>query len=103
MTLTCKCSENSKLQVLIITGGHEYEHEEFKDMLDSFSGVEYEEVVQPLANQIYLSDSIDKYDAIIYYDMVQEISKDQKSAFISMLQKKKGLVFLHHSLASYQD
>ena len=96
-------SSNEKKLILIITGGHDFEEEAFFNMFQHFEGVEYQLAVQPLANNVYGSDSIDKYDALVFYDMVQDISEAQKKAFIAMLEKGKGIVFLHHSLASYQD
>jgi hypothetical protein len=34
--------------------------------------------------------------------MWQEISEEQQEAYLDLLEKGQGLVFLHHSLASYQ-
>jgi len=103
MITTNSCLSNEKILILIITGGHDFEEEAFFKMFKDFEGLEYQLAVQPLANNVYSSDSIDKYDALVFYDMVQDISEVQKKAFIAMLEKGKGLVFLHHSLASYQD
>ncbi|MEA1878521.1 MAG: ThuA domain-containing protein [Bacteroidota bacterium] len=97
------CDGRQSHKILIITGGHEYDRENFVEMFESFEGIEFDEAIQPEANQIYASDSIDQYDVLVYYDMVQEISEEQKSAFLEMMEQGKGIVFLHHSLASYQD
>ncbi len=103
LIMTSSYSSNEKMLILIITGGHDFEEEAFLNMFQDFEGIEYQFAVQPLANNVYCSDSIDKYDALVFYDMVQDISESQKEAFITMLEKGKGLVFLHHSLVSYQD
>ena len=101
---TTNCySSNEKKLILIITGGHDFEEEAFFKMFQAYDGIEYQLAVQPLANNVYSSDSIGQYDALVFYDMVQDISETQKKAFIAMLEKGKGLVFLHHSLVSYQD
>ncbi len=100
---TNSCLSNEKKLILIITGGHDFEEEAFFKMFQAFEGIEYQLAVQPLANNVYSSDSISKYDALVFYDMIQDISEVQKKAYIAMLEKGKGLVFLHHSLASYQD
>lgn len=97
------CISQSDIEVLVITGGHEYDRKNFVKMFESFDGVGFTEAFLPEANEIYLSDSLDQYDVIVYYDMFQEISDEQKEAFLKMLHKGTGIVFLHHSIASYQD
>ncbi|MCK4466204.1 MAG: ThuA domain-containing protein [Bacteroidales bacterium] len=95
--------DSPEIRVLVITGGHAFEHEAFFEMFDSLSGITYTEVTQPDANQLYSSPMMNKYDALVFYDMVQEITDEQKEAFINLLEEGKGMIFLHHSLASYQE
>jgi type 1 glutamine amidotransferase len=102
MTSFYHCNENSKMKVLIITGGHDFERDAFFDMFDSFTEIEYKEVVHPEANQSYASPMIDSVDVLIFYDMMQEISDQQKEDLLKLLDRGKSLLFLHHSLASYQ-
>ena len=102
LVLTSCVQDNSK-SILVLTGGHEYDSLNFFRAFESFDDLNYDHLIQPEANEIYGSDSIDKYDVLVYFDLVQEITDDQKSAFIDMLNKGKGIVFLHHSIASYQD
>jgi len=99
---TVSCQAQPKQRVLIITGGHEFEREAFFNIFDDMTGIEYREVTQPEANQIYDSDLMERFDVLLFYDMVQEIGEDQKEAFIDLLNKGKGVLFLHHSLVSYQ-
>jgi type 1 glutamine amidotransferase len=94
----------SNLDVLIITGGRsDFEREAFYEMFNTFANVDYREVSQPEANQKLTSSFYDVFDVLIFYDMVQDITDQQKAAFINMLQKGKGVVFLHHALASYRE
>lgn len=92
-----------KLKVLIITGGHDFEREPFFAMVKSFPGIDYQEAQQPRANTLYAAPEITNYDVLVFYDMVQDITDDQKAAFVRLLKNGKGIVFLHHALASYQD
>jgi type 1 glutamine amidotransferase len=103
MTSFYHCDKHSQIKTVIITGGHSFEREAFFDMFKSFSDVAYEEVVHPDANQIYASPKMASVDVLIFYDMVQEISEQQKQDLINLLENGKSLLFLHHSLASYQD
>jgi len=95
-------NDDRKLSVLIVTGGHEFEHEAFFAMFDSFDQIEYREVVHPQADEIYTDGTAAKYDVLVFYDMYQEITAEQKTAFLGLLKQGKGLVVLHHALASYQ-
>jgi type 1 glutamine amidotransferase len=103
MIASFQCQDNQKVKTLIISGGHEFEREAFFAMFDSFKDVAYREITHPQANQAYGSKMMDSVDVLIFYDMVQEISAPEKAALISLLEKGKGLLFLHHSLASYQN
>lgn len=91
------------LKILIITGGHDFEEGPFFEMFDSFERIEYDSLSHPKANQIFLSDRINSYNGIVFYDMVNEISDEQKIALIDLFEKGTGAVFLHHSLAGYQN
>ena len=104
LTVTCKDAEKSaKLQVLIITGGHDFEPTAFFDMFKSFEDIEFTEAVQPQANQLYVTGQARRYDVIVLYDMVQDITDEQKQAMMDTFRNGQGLVVLHHALASYND
>ena len=90
-------------KILIITGGHEFEKQAFFEMFDSFYDIKYDTIVQPLGNEMMLKSMINEYDALVFYDMYQEITEPQKSAYLKILKRGKGMVFLHHSLVSYQE
>lgn len=95
--------KNEKLQVLVITGGHDFEHTAFFDLFKSFSDIDFTEAVQPQANQLYVTGEASRYDVIVLYDMVQDITDEQKQAMMDTFRNGKGLVVLHHALASYND
>ena len=44
---------------------------------------------------------IDKYDAFVLYNMSENITNDQKEAFLSCLEQGKGFVVIHHAIANY--
>ena len=92
-----------KLRVLVVTGGHAFEREAFFAMFDSFEGVEWREVQHPQANDVYAPEQRDSYDVIVLYDIGQKITEEQKANLLETLGRGKGLVVLHHALASYQE
>ena len=88
-------------KILVITAGHEFEPSFFK-IFDSFEDVQYDTISQPKFNERIKNNIADKYNALIFYDMWQEINDAEKKAYIGLIDKGKGIVFLHHSLISYQ-
>lgn len=96
-------SPRKPIRVLVITGGHDFERDAFFAMFQAMPGVEWREAVQPQANSLYTPEEAAKYDVIVLYDMVQEITEEQKSQFVRLLkQGGKGLVGLHHCIGDYQ-
>ena len=95
--------EGKIISLIILTGGHDFERDAFFTMFDSFKSMVYQEVTHPAANEIYLNGMAEKADVLIYYDMMQEITEEQKRAMVTLLKQGKPCLFLHHSLASYQD
>lgn len=92
-----------KLNVIVVTGGHNFDRESFFQMFDSFEGISYTELKHPEANlQLGRIDS-KKYDAVVFYDMPKTISEAEKETYHKLLKLGKGLLFLHHSQCSYQD
>jgi type 1 glutamine amidotransferase len=96
-------ASQDKIKVLVVTGGHPFEREAFFNLFEGYDDITYKEAVQPKANEMIESGEADKYDVLVLYDMWQPITEGQKKAFVEMLKKGKGLVVLHHCLASYQE
>ena len=100
--ISCKQQQTARVhKVLVITGGHDFDPS-FYEIFDSYENVQYDTISQPHFNK-RLGDGIaDQYDALVFYDMWQDISDAEKKAYIELLEKGQGMVFLHHSLVSYQ-
>ncbi len=91
------------IRVLIVTGGHDFERTPFFAMFEAIPGIHWAEVKQPSANDSYTADQARKYDVIVLYDFVQEISEIQKQNLVRLLKEDgKGLVGLHHCIGDYQ-
>lgn len=101
MNLSLICQDS--LQLMIVTGGHEFDRPSFFAMFADMSNVGYEEIQQPLANEMIAADGGKGYDAIVFYDMYDSITDEQKKGYLSMISQEKPLLFLHHALVSYQD
>jgi uncharacterized protein len=96
-------AQQQKIRVLIVSGGHGFKHEPFYDVFDSIPSIIYDTLVQPQANMLIASPEVNKYNVLVFYDMVDSISPTQQEAYIDLLKKGSNMIFLHHSLVSYQN
>ncbi len=91
------------IRVMLVTGGHSYDTLHFFQMFDAMEGIEYEHFPQPKANQKLARDRAEDFDVVVFYDMWENIGLDEREAYRRMGEEGKPLLFLHHSLASYQS
>jgi type 1 glutamine amidotransferase len=101
LNLNSGCSSQDK--ILLVTGGHDFDTAEFFNLFLSNSDLSVDTVSQPLANILIGKMKSKKYDCIVFYDMWQEITQAQKEGYQRLLENGTGILFLHHSLVSYQD
>lgn len=101
--LTTGLKAQDEINLLIITGGHGFDREEFFAMFDRMDNLSYLEIVQPEANNRIESGDLSEFDLLLFYDMFDSISDAQKEAYLTLVQERKPMIFLHHSLVSYQD
>lgn len=92
-----------KYNLMIVTGGHDFDRKEFFGMFDQFAEVKYVEFQQPRANEAIESGNLEAFDLLVFYDMYDSITVGQKDAYYKLFEEQKPMLFLHHSLVSYQD
>lgn len=94
--------DREPVNVLLFTGGHDFNREEFFAGLDTMDHVLITELAQPDANKAFTDGRAMEADVILLYDMWQSISEEEKQGFLGFLKAGKGLVAVHHCIASYQ-
>lgn len=92
-----------QIRVLVVTGGHGFDRPEFFRMFEQNPDISFEAVEHPKAHEALRPEAAARYDVIALYDMWQPIAEEARSNFVARLQEGKGLVVLHHALASYQQ
>jgi type 1 glutamine amidotransferase len=92
-----------KIRVLLVTGGHAYETNQFNQMFADNPDITFQAVAHPKAQALFKPDAARSYDVIVLYDMWPKITDDAKADFVARIKEGKGLVALHHCLGSYQD
>ena len=93
-----------QIRILVITGGHDYQKDQFDQMLASLGeNISYKIAELPAAYTMFLPQNRDKYDVLVFYHMWQEITAEQAIAFSECIRDGKPLVALHHSICAYDD
>jgi type 1 glutamine amidotransferase len=93
----------NKIRVLVITGGHDFEKDAFFKLFKDNSDITYRAVEHPQAQAEFSAEAAKQYDVIVMYDFNQKISDEAKAEFVARLKEGKGLVVLHHAIATYPD
>lgn len=96
-------SDGQPIRALVVTGGHSYDTNQFQAVFAAMNGVSPLFVEHPLAHRWMKADRAEQWDILVLYDMWQPATAEARSDFLNRLKDGKGLVAMHHSLASYQD
>lgn len=92
------------IRVLVITGGHDYNKEEFSSMLRSLEPEITCLIAElPAAYDMFLPQNRDKYDVLVFYHMWQTITPEQAKSLSECIRNGKPLIALHHSICAYDD
>jgi uncharacterized protein len=92
-----------KVRVLVVTGGHDFEKEPFFQVFKDNPDITYQAVAHPDFHPLLKAEAAKQYDVLVLYAMHQEITDEAKADFVARLKEGKGLVVLHHAIASYQQ
>src|SRR6516225_11872323 len=95
-------SSGGKIRVLVVTGGHDFEHDQFFKLFSDNPEITFKAVEHPNAHPLLRPEAAKDYDVLVAYDMHQEISDEAKADLLSWLKTGKGFVVVHHAIASYQ-
>lgn len=87
------------VRVLAVTGGHDHEAS-FYSIFEGYRDMVVNVDPHPVA---FRRNLVKAYDVIVLYDMIQELPEAQKKNLREFVESGKGLVALHHSIASFHD
>ncbi len=90
------------VRVLLVTGGHEYETNQFLQVFRDNAGITFNHVTHPQAQAWFAAEKARSWDVLVLYDMWQPIDDAGKSNLLARLKEGKGLVVTHHAIANYQ-
>src|SRR5262245_36264565 len=95
-------TSSGKTKVLVVTGGHDFEREPFMKLFKDNESIIFKAVEHPNAHPLLKPEAAKQFDVLVLYDMWQDITDDAKADFLAYLKSGKGLVVMHHAIASYQ-
>jgi len=101
--LSCLLSPGQSVRILLVTGGHSFNERAFYNLFHSMDSIAFDTVTQPSAEDLWDAGMVNAYDVVVFYDMTSEISEPSKRGFLEMCDAGEPLLFLHHSLCSYQN
>jgi uncharacterized protein len=92
------------IRVLVITGGHGYQEQQFNQMFSELGeDISFKVVPFPDAFSMFLPENRDQYDVLVFYHMWQEISDQEARNMSECIKKGKPLVVLHHSICAFDN
>ena len=97
-------AQTENIRVAVISGGHDFEKEEFLTLFRSIAGIQFRLIEQTDDDSEFLENIDDfKYGVIVLYNMGQNISDKRKENFLKLLDNGVGLVVLHHAIADFNE
>lgn len=87
-------------RVLVVTGGHTYDPT-FYLLFETEPRLQA--TVDPHPMPYRRGDIRKRYDVLVLYDSMQEISEPERQNLVNFLESGGGLVVLHHALVDYCD
>jgi uncharacterized protein len=90
------------VRVLLVTGGHEYETNQFLQVFRDNPAITVTPVTHPDAQRWFAADRAGQWDVAVLYDMWQPIDEGTRANLVARLKEGKGLVVTHHAIANYQ-
>jgi hypothetical protein len=94
------CSKST--EILVITGGHAYDTTEFFEMFHSLEGISFDSVSHPAALRLLSASEVGKYDLLLFYDYLPDMSLTDSAVFQDLTQQGMPMIFMHHALCTFQ-
>ena len=91
--------EEPPIRVLVVTGGHDHS----PSFYSLFTGRDDLAVTVDPHPNIFGSDLRKAYDVLVLYDMYQDVPDAQRKNLREFLESGKGVLILHHAIASLND
>ena len=92
---------NTKIKVLILTGGHGFQAEPFFQMFRDNPDITFVTAAHEKTAEGYDRDDLYTFNVVVLYDAQVNITEAQQARFLALFDKGIGVVILHHAYLSY--
>lgn len=89
------------VRLLLLTGGHPYDFDEFHSVFDNMVDVEVTHIELEDHSEVFEDIAAWPYDTIVFYNMTQEISERRLENLFTLTEWGVGMVPLHHGTLSW--
>jgi len=93
----------TKLQVLVVSGGHGYPVEPFRKVFAGFADMQCTFVEEKEGGEAFDDISAWPYRAIVLYNFEKKPNDRRWNNFLALLDRGAGLVILHHGIYAYRS
>ena len=90
----------AKTRLMVVTGGHSYDTT-FYTLFEGYPDLTWNH--ETSSRLAFRKDLRDDYDAVLFYNMEQELSDAEKGNFQAFIEAGKGVITLHHAAANYNN
>lgn len=91
------------IRVLVVTGGHPFDHTEFFQMFDGQPDIAWTEAKLPEAAGLFAPDKAGSYDVLVWYGFVQKASEQDRQNILKLLDSGKPLIVMHHGISTFNE
>lgn len=91
------CDDDTKIKVVVVTGGHDFDRGSFFAAFDSFDDISYVESVQDDHSKLFETIGDWPFDVIVLHKMPQDLSPGRRENFQRLLDQGVGLLAIGHS------
>jgi len=90
------------INILIVTGGHDYDQPNFYKMFDEMPNIRYDKAELPKDMDLLAPGLEKKYDMVLSYDMNNfPVTDEQRERFSRLIEEGMPLIVMHHSIGGY--
>lgn len=102
ISILCSTHLQGQVEIMLVTSERKTPVPEFFTMFNEIEGLNYTQIIQPKANEWIEQGKADHFDVWVFYDLNDSITESQKTAYWQALENGQNMLFLHHTLPSYQ-
>jgi type 1 glutamine amidotransferase len=93
------------LNILIVTGGHDFDQPNFYKMFDEMPDVRYGKAEVPKDMNLLAPGLEKKYNLLLMYDMnnFPAVTNEQRERFAALIESGMPVIVMHHSLCGHDN